>query len=484
MIRQILEGHALLAPAHRFPVNIVAIFITFVLLLLMATGALNLSLNLAWTDSAAVAGGSRALIDMSFNVGNLFSPFDRNSGFDSRFWSLQVVLFLLALSMSFFRTLAAAGCALLALILVYVVSSDVRNEAVQDLISEYGVMSIAMLFLVHVLITFFGEMRDKYALMRLFSEFIPPELVRQYSSDPQSVQLVGDAREVTVLFCDVRGFTSISERLAPSLLAQWLNMYFDVVSEVVVKHQGTIDKYIGDSVMAIWGAPVADECHADKAIAAAMESLKAVETLNVKLRQQHLPEISVSIGVSSGFCNAGILGSKYRRSYTVVGDTVNIAQRLETLTRKYKVDLLISDATRQKCQSKWLYRELSTEAVKGRKRFVKLNQPVALDEDVSPALRKQVSLHNHAMSLIDKRQWFQAQAVLEYLEQNSQQSGLYQMLLERLEQRRARRARMQLLRSSSSGALANVYGHFDLPANLRGTQMDSLPLDDTMDNIK
>jgi adenylate cyclase len=195
---------------------------------------------------------------------------------------------------------------------------------------------------------YLAEGRSRRALARLFGAYVPPELVSQMALDPERYTRAGlgaDNRELTVLFCDLRDFTRAAERLQPQQLREVVNLYFSRMSAVIARHGGTLDKYIGDAIMAFWGAPIESPDHAAQAVRAALDMLTALGPLNAELRRRGLPEIEMGIGLNTGLVCVGELGSDTRRSYTVIGDAVNLAARIEGLTRRLGVDLLVGEAT-------------------------------------------------------------------------------------------------------------------------------------------
>ncbi len=229
------------------------------------------------------------------------------------------------------------------------------------------------------------EWHSRRSLAQLFGHYLPPERVRAMASDPDrflDVASSAENRELTVLFCDLRGFTPMSEKMAPDRLRELLNLYFLRMSQIIHGHGGTLDKFIGDAVMAFWGAPEADAQHAAHAVQAAMAMIAAVGPLNAELAERGLPPLSPCIGLASGVVCVGDLGSALRRSYTAVGDGVNLAARIEGATRSYDVPLLVADTTRAAAGElpgcEWV--EVDEVAVKGRSQLVTLYLPLAVTD--------------------------------------------------------------------------------------------------------
>ena len=193
----------------------------------------------------------------------------------------------------------------------------------------------------------FVESRSKRELANLFGTYVPPKLVDEMRKDPDSYTMKASARELTVKFCDMRGFTKMSETMEPTQLQALLNSVFSRLTDLIRSNRGTIDKYMGDCVMAFWGAPVETPDHASLAVKTSMEMVLAVRQLNEEHRVKGLPEIGIGIGLNTGSMCVGDMGSDIRRSYTVIGDAVNLGSRLEGLSKTYGVNVVVSESTRR-----------------------------------------------------------------------------------------------------------------------------------------
>ncbi|MGQ9920876.1 MAG: CHASE2 domain-containing protein [Desulfobacca sp.] len=216
--------------------------------------------------------------------------------------------------------------------------------------------------------------KDKRWLRQAFSRYVSSALVEIISSHPEQLRLGGEEVEVTVLFADLAGFTMISEGLTPEKLIQLLNEYFTTMTDIILARRGTLDKYIGDAIMAFWGAPLSLPEHASLACATALAMQQALHPLQEAWQEQGLPSLEVRIGLHTGPAIVGNVGSRERFNYTVMGDTVNLASRLEGVNKIYGTKILISDATFGQVQADFLCREVDLVQVKGR------FQPVAIYE--------------------------------------------------------------------------------------------------------
>lgn len=233
----------------------------------------------------------------------------------------------------------------------------------------------------------------------------------------QGVQLGGESREATIVFADIRGFTSLAEQLTENQLLELLNEYFARINICIDKHHGTIDKFIGDAVMAIFGAPLDDDQHALHAIQAAMDMCQAVEKYNQEVSTRYGCEINIGIGINSGRVVSGLVGSQDRLNYTVLGDQVNIASRMENLTRYYGSGIIITEQTRDVVieqaagELPYLFRYLDRVQVKGKTVGVNLYQPVYAREGVD----KKLQAYDKALQLLSLEKFLQAQQEFEKL---------------------------------------------------------------------
>ncbi len=192
---------------------------------------------------------------------------------------------------------------------------------------------------------FFAETRSKRQITRLFGQYVPPELAVEMSRDPAHYTMEGQSRDMTVLFSDIRGFTDFSEKLPPAELAEVLNAYLSTMTRIVQQQRGTIDKYIGDAIMAFWNAPVEVSDHASRAVQSALDMQAALPQLNREFAARNWPEVKIGVGVNTGRMSVGNMGSAFRMAYTVMGDAVNLGSRLEGITKQYGVGILVTQAT-------------------------------------------------------------------------------------------------------------------------------------------
>jgi len=226
---------------------------------------------------------------------------------------------------------------------------------------------------------YFIEGREKRKVAKLFGRFVSRDVHAQLMANPELAELGGKRREMTVLFSDIRGFTSVTERGEPEALVRQLNEYFSRMVEIVFRHKGTVDKFVGDMVMALFGAPLDDPEHAEHAVMTAIDMVKELGELNRAWAAKGMAQLDIGVGVNSGDMIAGNIGSSSIMSYTVIGDNVNLGSRLESLNKEYKTRIIISDATRLRLKGDYEMRPLGDVIVKGK------SQAVAIFEIKVPA---------------------------------------------------------------------------------------------------
>jgi len=279
---------------------------------------------------------------------------------------------------------------------------------------------------------FFIEARGMRQITGLFGQYVPPELVDEMARNPEKFTMAPRAQELSVLFSDVRGFTSISEALSPDDLSHYINEYLTNMSLVIrEQHRGTLDKYIGDAIMAFWGAPVADAQHARNAVLAALGMQGEARALNEKFKARGWPTFKIGIGVNSGVMRVGDMGSKIRKAYTVMGDAVNIASRLEGVTKQYGADIIIGDGTR-KLITGFVLREIDRVRVKGKDEPVAIYEPWGLEGQVDQAKHDEIKIWNQALSMYRGQDWDRAERQLLDLQKLVPDAELYGMFIERI----------------------------------------------------
>jgi adenylate cyclase len=293
------------------------------------------------------------------------------------------------------------------------------------------IVMVASLFVMNVVWGYLFEYRNRQAIVGLFGEYVAPELVEQMADNPADYNMEGESRELTVLFVDVRGFTTISEGLTPKALREYINIYLTAMSEDIRGNRGTLDKYIGDAVMAFWGAPVELPDHASRAVGTALKMLATASRLNDEFVARGWPQLKIGIGLNSGQMHVGDMGSRIRRAYTVMGDAVNLGSRLEGITKVYGVGLVVGDATRA-AAPEFFYRELDCVRVKGKNEPIPIFEPIGEASKIDARVRGAVDRWQRAYGLIRLQKWDEAQEILQALNRQFPSDVLYQLYLERI----------------------------------------------------
>ena len=278
---------------------------------------------------------------------------------------------------------------------------------------------------------YFVEARVRRGLTELFGTYVPPQLVEEMLASPRRYSMRAESKELTVMFCDMRGFTQMSEQMAPTELQAFLNSVFSQLTAIISTHRGTVDKYMGDCVMAFWGAPVDTPDHAELAVAAALEMAAAVHTINDAHRAGGRPEISVGIGLNTGVMSVGDMGSALRRSYTVVGDAVNLASRLEGLSGYYGVEVIASETTRRATPA-FAWQELDHVRVRGKAQSVAVFEPVGLAGELTAQQQAQLDIWQQVLDAYRAQDWAAGRRLLPPLIVPGAKKVLYQLYAERL----------------------------------------------------
>lgn len=296
-----------------------------------------------------------------------------------------------------------------------------------------GVLMIMGLFVLDILYGYFVESRTKRQITHLFGKYVPAELVEEMSNHPdQLVSMEGESREMTILFSDVRGFTTISEGLDPKELSLLMNAFLTPLSGVIYKHHGKVDKYMGDCIMAFWGAPKPEIDHARNAILSGIEMLRTLQSLQPDFKKRGWPEIHVGVGINTGTVSVGNMGSEMRVAYTVMGDAVNLASRLEGITKQYGVGIIVGENTKNAVPD-FVYRELDQVQVKGKDKPVTIYEPLGLNGEVDKAVLEELELFHDARKLYLKQDWDKLEMQLHDLQQLNPECKLYHVYAERLD---------------------------------------------------
>jgi adenylate cyclase len=277
------------------------------------------------------------------------------------------------------------------------------------------------------------EEKEKRRVRGAFQQYLNAEVIRRLLENPDLVK--PRKTEITVMFSDVRGFTSISEKLDAQDLAVLLNEYLTEMTQIVFRHRGTLDKYIGDAVMAFWGAPIEEPSHATQGSHAALEMIARLKEMQKKWKSEGRPVLDIGIGLCTGVASVGEMGSNLHKGYTALGDTVNLSSRLEGLNKEYATHILLSDATYAAVEDPLLvFRELDLIRVKGKLQPVTLYELVAArgtPEGDAPDLEQRLEFFAQGRACYRERRWLDAQFIFEKLLERWPEDGPARMYLNR-----------------------------------------------------
>jgi len=294
------------------------------------------------------------------------------------------------------------------------------------------VMGLGGIFAGAQTVHYFTEGRKKKAIRGAFQRYLPPSVVDEVLKVPlDELKLGGDRRELTVSFSDIRGFTGISEQLGPEELVSMLNVYLGEMTDIISRRHGTLDKYIGDSIMAFWGAPLAIEQPAVEACLSALENHERLEVLREEFRAQGLPELHARIGINTGVMLVGNMGSERHFSYTVMGDAVNLASRLEGAGKQYGVSILIGSRTREEAREYIEVREIDLLRVKGKEEPERVFELLARRGELSPERARLRESYEEGLTLYQGREFGAASGAFQRALELDPEDGPSRVYLER-----------------------------------------------------
>jgi adenylate cyclase len=297
-------------------------------------------------------------------------------------------------------------------------------------IASLLVMILSM-YLLNMTFGFIVERRGKRQITGLFGQYIPPELVDELSANPEACSMDAENRNMTVLFSDVRGFTTLSEGLSPEDISRLINEFLTPMTKLIHQNRVTIDKYMGDAIMAFWGAPLEDAEHAPHALETGLAMLERLHAIRHEFKERGWPEIHIGVGINTGTMSVGNMGSEFRMAYTVLGDAVNLGSRLEGLTKAYGVEIIVSESSKT-AVPEYVYRELDKVRVKGKDEPVTIYEPIAPATEIAKAEVDEIKLHKQAMKYYLAQDWDRAEMQLLNLQQQSPGRMLYQLYIDRV----------------------------------------------------
>ena len=296
------------------------------------------------------------------------------------------------------------------------------------------ILLITLLTIYYGAVGFVSENANRKKIKGMFDQYVPPAYIEKMIRSAKGVELKTERKDMSVLFADIRDFTTLSEQFTPEELSDFLKEYLSEATAIIFDNKGTIDKYVGDMIMALWNAPLDDEDHAVNAVLSAMQLITLTEVLSEKFKEKNWPAIRVGIGISTGEMVVGDMGSTYRKAYTVLGDAVNLGARIESLTKYYGVDILVSSSTFEEISKhNVICRKMDRIKVKGKNTAVEIYQPIGFEADVSDETKADVLLHEQAMENYLTGNFIESQEMFTQLKQNANLPiTIYNILIERI----------------------------------------------------
>jgi adenylate cyclase len=291
-------------------------------------------------------------------------------------WSNILVMFILALLLGFLLprlSIVTSAVVTFVLAILYLVGSYIIFDFYSIINAMLTpVIQIGLTFTVVITYRLMTEQKEKRYIRQTFSKFVSKSVVDDLLKNPHKLKLGGEKKILTVLFSDIRGFTTISEKLTPEALVEHLNVYLQAMTDLVFQYNGTLDKYVGDEIMAFWGAPVEMDDHALNACKCALDQIESLRKMNEKWKAEGKPELNIGIGINTGDMVVGNMGSASRMDYTLMGDNVNLGARLEGTNKVYSTCIIISENTYEHVKDNVVVRELDLIRVKGKNKPVKI----------------------------------------------------------------------------------------------------------------
>ena len=295
----------------------------------------------------------------------------------------------------------------------------------------YPLFNLVLTYLMITGYRYMTEERERKKVRGAFQYYLNASVVEQMLKDPEKLKLGGEKKDLTVLFSDIRGFTSISEHMTPERLVKFLNEYLTKMTDIVFKYDGLLDKYMGDAIMAIWGAPLDQSDHPLRACYTALEMVEELHLLQHKWATEGMPRLNIGIGINAGPMVVGNMGSERRFDYTVMGDSVNLGSRLEGLNKLYGTNIIISEMTYERVQGEILGRELALVRVKGKDQPVKIYELLSRRAKTLPEQKALAEEFQAALGEYRNRNWETARKIFQSILERYPEDGPGRLYVER-----------------------------------------------------
>ncbi len=269
----------------------------------------------------------------------------------------------------------------------------------------YPLLSISLVYIAVVVVYYRTEEKTRKWITSVFGKYVSPVVIDNLIRNPDMINLGGAKRNITIFFSDIRGFTSISERLEPEELVHLLNEYLTEMTSIIIKDQGLVDKYMGDAIMAFWGAPLDKPDHAETACSSSLEMVEKLRELQKKWKNEGIPSFDIGIGLNSGDAIVGNMGSSTRFDYTAMGDNVNLASRMEGLNKLYGTNIIITEKTYKIVKDTFEIRKLDAVKVKGKQKPILIYELLSKKDNLSKKQQDFIKLFEEGLELYFKKKW-------------------------------------------------------------------------------
>lgn len=344
-----------------------------------------------------------------------------------------IAAILVSLLVTNFRAVVSS-IATLVILAVYIITALVIFDRGLILDLFYFILIIFLTYLVAVVWRYITEAREKRQIKNTFSRYVSPEIIAEILADPKKLKLGGDKKELSILFSDIRGFTAISEKLSPEQLVQLLNEYLGAMTDLIMDSGGVVDKYIGDAIMAFWGAPIKQPNHPELICQTALEMTTVLNKERARWQRKFGVELRVGIGIHTGEAVIGNMGSSKRFDYTIMGDNVNLASRLEGITKQYGAQIIASQSIKNKVEDKFVFRYLDKVAVKGKTQGVEIYELVGVKPLDNNGTQELMSSFAKGVELYKNQKWDEAIEFFQDLSGKYPEDGPIKLYLERCEE--------------------------------------------------
>jgi adenylate cyclase len=272
----------------------------------------------------------------------------------------------------------------------------------------YFPLAVVLVYMSETLYLYSTIKKEKQKTREAFGKYVSPAVITEIMDNPEKLKLGGTRKDITVFFSDIRGFTTISEKLKPEQLVHILNEYLTAMTDIIMKHYGVVDKFIGDAIMAFWGAPLEQPDHAKKACSTSIDMMKKLKELQKKWTSEKFPEIKIGIGLNTGPAVIGNMGSYQRFDYTAMGDTINLGSRLEGLTKQYGVGIIASETTKKAVGDRFVFRKLDLVRVKGKQKPITIYELICRKEELDKKTEERTAKYEKGLELYLDKKWDKA----------------------------------------------------------------------------